>query len=347
MRKYQEQFFVGGRYTDDGTGDHIMVGQMHVRRHGPADGTKVPVVLLHGGAQTGAHWEQTPDERPGLAALLAAAGRSVFVADLPGVGRSRYHADTLGPLSHYTAEVAERIFTATAVHGGWAGAELHTQWPGTGRIGDPAFDNYYASQVGHLTALDTLEPAVRAAGAALLDAIGPCHLLTHSQGGLLSWHIPDERPGMVRSLVALEPKGPPYFDMSTRTGAPPQRPFGLTTTPMTYDPPLDPAADCLPSADDPTSRYGVQQADPPRQLPHLADVPVLVVTAEASYHTTYDYRTVQFLRVAGVPVEHVALADHHIHGNGHLMALESNNERIAALIAGWFDTQDIREGRVA
>ncbi len=334
-------FFVGGHYIDDGNGEHVMVGQMHVRHVGAVGAPKRPVVCLPGGAQTGAHWEQTPDGRPGFADLLAADGRPVYTVDLPGVGRSRYHHALHGPLSHYTAEVAERIFSATAVHGGWPGAELHTQWPGTGRMGDPAFDAFYATQVGYYTVFDVIEPAVRAAMSALLDLTGPCHLLTHSQAGPFGWHVPDERPGMVGSIVALEPKGPPYFDMGADTSAPPPRPFGLTTTPLTYDPPLDPSADGLPFADDTASEFGVQQVEPPRRLLHLADVPVLVVTAEASYHTTYDHRTVQFLRTAGVPVEQAILAEHGIRGNGHLMALESNNDQIAALVAAWFDARDV------
>jgi hypothetical protein len=67
---------------------------------------------------------------------------------------------------------------------------------------------------------------------------------------------------------------------------------------------------------------------------------VLIVTAEASYHTTYDLGTVEFFRRAGVPVTHALLSEHGIHGNGHLMALESNNDEIADFVATWLDVQD-------
>ena len=325
-------FFVGGRYVADNS-DHVMVGQMYVQRHGEIGGPKLPVVLLHGNAQTGAHWEQTPDGRPGFAELLSHRGHAVYVVDLPGIGRSRYHHPSQGPLTHYSAEFMERLFTATSVHGGWPGAELHTQWPGSGRVGDPVFDAFYASQVGHFTVDQSAEPAARAAGTALLDLIGPCHFVTHSHGAPAGWHIADSRPDLVRSIIALEPKGPPFFGILSDTSGVPLQPYGITSTPLTYAPPLLADVEGLPYKVSSQVDLGVQQVEPPRRLPRLADVPVLVITAEASYHTTYDHRTVHFLRVAGVPVEHTFLADHGIRGNGHLMAVERNNDRIAELIA--------------
>ena len=36
-------------------------------------------------------------------------------------------------------------------------------------------------------------------------------------------------------------------------------------------------------------------------------------------------------------VEHIALADRGIHGNAHMMMLESNSDDIAAAIEGWLD----------
>lgn len=38
----------------------------------------------------------------------------------------------------------------------------------------------------------------------------------------------------------------------------------------------------------------------PRQLKNLAGIPVLVVTAEASYHAVYDHCTARYLHEAGV-----------------------------------------------
>ena len=49
---------------------------------------KPPVVMVHGGGHTGACYLATPDLRPGWAPRFATAGRSVFVPDWPGHGRS-------------------------------------------------------------------------------------------------------------------------------------------------------------------------------------------------------------------------------------------------------------------
>jgi pimeloyl-ACP methyl ester carboxylesterase len=51
--------------------------------------------------------------------------------------------------------------------------------------------------------LSASEPLRRDAGAALLDKIGPAILISHSQGGQLTWLIGDARPGLVKGIVAV------------------------------------------------------------------------------------------------------------------------------------------------
>jgi len=79
------------------------------------------------------------------------------------------------------------------------------------------------------------------------------------------------------------------------------------------------------------------QAEPARQLPNLQKMPILVLTAEASYHAPYDHCTVSYLRQAGVKPTYIRLADIGIKGNSHVMMLEKNNKEIAAVIAKWLD----------
>lgn len=54
--------------------------------------TKPPVMMIHGGAHTGACYLATPDGRPGWAHAFVAAGYPVVVPDWPGRGRSGYLA---------------------------------------------------------------------------------------------------------------------------------------------------------------------------------------------------------------------------------------------------------------
>lgn len=48
-------FYAGGGYVDDGSGGHIYRDQMYVEKLVPVDGAtqSVPIVLIHGQAQTG------------------------------------------------------------------------------------------------------------------------------------------------------------------------------------------------------------------------------------------------------------------------------------------------------
>ena len=79
------------------------------------------------------------------------------------------------------------------------------------------------------------------------------------------------------------------------------------------------------------------QAKPVRRLPNLRGIPILIVTAEASYHAPYDHCTSQFLRQAGVEHEFVRLEDAGIRGNGHFMMLEKNNLEIARYLREWLE----------
>ena len=66
--------------------------------------------------------------------------------------------------------------------------------------------------------------------------------------------------------------------------------------------------------------------------------PILVVSAEASYHAPYDHCTVQYLQQAGVKPTWIKLADKGVRGNSHMMMVEKNNKDSAAIIADWLAT---------
>ena len=137
----------------------------------------------------------------------------------------------------------EQRFTAPERKQLWPQAGLHTQWPGTGTQGDAAFDAFYASQVETIGDEALIEQMNREAGAKLLDRIGPAVLLTHSQAGVIGWSIADERPQLVKGILAIEPSGPPIRETVAK-GAPDYfddgvvaRPWGVTRGRITFDPP--------------------------------------------------------------------------------------------------------------
>ena len=280
------------------------------------------------------NWLNTPDGRKGWASWLLEQGYIVYLIDQPARGRSPYHPSH-GPTVTYPIELAERRWTACKDFHDYPQAKLHTQWPGTGRMGDPAFDTYYATLVPSLTDFAKEQRLSQAAGAKLLDRIGPSIILSHSQGGTAGWLWADARPRLVKGIVAIEPSGPPFG--STIVKGKPSKIYGITDAPLTYNPlcsegdtPLDVTEQ---SASD-GARFCLQK-EPARKLVNLSKVPVMMVTGEASSHVEYDGFTYRFLQQAGVDVRHVHLADEGICGNGHLMFLEMNNLTIMEYFEKW------------
>jgi pimeloyl-ACP methyl ester carboxylesterase len=187
---------------------------------------------------------------------------------------------------------------------------------------------------------------MQAAGIALLDRIGPAVLITHSQGGLFGWLIADARPNLVKGIVALEPAGPPYKDVLFQSGF--DRNFGLTSRPLTYDPPVTPEAplefEQQRVADAPDLSPCWFQKGKARRLVNLIGIPMTVVTTEASYHAGSDHCTARYLHQAGVEAEFIRLADRGIHGNGHMMMLENNSLEVASFVEEWLTKNIGRAG---
>jgi pimeloyl-ACP methyl ester carboxylesterase len=229
----------------------------------------------------------------------------------------------------------------------WPQARLHNQFPGDGVPGDPNFDQFYASQFPSIASFPQQQELNRNALVALLDKIGPAILLTHSQSGAFGWPVADQRPNLVKAILAVEPSGPPVHDIEN-LGAPEWfrdaerlKISGLGDIPITYDPPLGPDQKLEFIRADAPARPDLvrcwRQWEPAGKLPNLAGIPVLIVTSQASYHAAYDDCTAAYLTQAGVPNQHVHLADRGILGNGHMMMIEKNNEAIAAVMLDWLD----------
>jgi pimeloyl-ACP methyl ester carboxylesterase len=333
-------FYVGGRYVGE-PGKEIMQGQVYVEVLAPKDVRRpYPLVLIHGAAQTNTNWMGTPDGRKGWAEFFVEQGYVVYMMEQPMRGRSAWHpAD--GATRMFTAEGEAFQFTANAVKGTWPQAKKHTQWPGDGankgQKGDPIFDTFYATQVETVISNEVTQERNQAAGAALLDKIGPAIVLTHSQSGAFGWLIADARPALVKSIIAIEPSGPPFEASIIGTGR--TRIWGPTDIPLAYDPPVkDPSEIAIvreEAPDGPDLFVCWMQKEPARKLVNLKTIPVMIIAAEASYHQTYDHCTAKYLNQAGVKTEYIPLQKTGIHGNGHMVMLEKNNLQIAKLIDDW------------
>lgn len=172
-------------------------------------------------------------------------------------------------------------------------------------------------------------------GKVLLDRIGPAILITHSQGGTHGWLWADAQPELVKAIVAIEPSGPPFQSTIIKDSIVKQ--YGITDIQLKYDPPIkyDGRPLRVQKHLAATGETYMLQQEPPARLINLLNIPVLLETGEASSHASYDGFTVQFLRQAGVNVEHLKLAEKGIRGNGHLQFLERNNLEIIELLENW------------
>ncbi|KAJ7781660.1 alpha/beta-hydrolase [Mycena metata] len=299
--------YVGQKYTSDGDLT-IAADQMYVEHLTPAEVTQpLPLLLIHGMGMTGTNFLNTPDGRLGWADYFLSQGYELYIVDQPARARSPWQPSQ----SHFTAAV------------------LHTQWPGNGSMGDPTFDKFFASIVPSLNSSTEEAQKINDAGSLLLDQIGPVIVITHSQAGPFGWDLANSRPNQVKAIVALEPAGPPFINAIFPPFTP-ARIFGVTDIPIAYDPPISSPSELVPAVVN--QIQGVtcfEQKAPARKLVNLLHIPVLTVTSESSYHAQYDNCTVNYLRQAGVNVEHIRLENVGIHGNAHMFFMEKNGIQVA------------------
>ncbi|MEY4880163.1 MAG: hypothetical protein RJB62_1632, partial [Pseudomonadota bacterium] len=358
----QGYFYVGGEYTDiptapnmqpvetDGSleqpGSTRYFGQMYVEYQLPAGEQQAyPIVLVHGGSRTGADYIMTPDGRPGWRDFFLRRGYPVYIVDQVARGRSPYIDNIYGEQRYQTYDFVQQRFAASEEYKLWPQAELHNRWPGTAKPGDPAFDNYYAGGTGSMANREMQTQMNIDALAALLDRIGPAIVVVHSQSGAYGWPLVQARPDLVKALIALEPSGPPVRNVNFR-GAPNWfedaegiKPWGLTITPMTYEPALTSPDDLQfvqeEVADDPEKVRCWLQGDAPRQLPGFENSPILIVESESSFYAPYNQCTVKYLEQAGVHPTYVRTQDVGFPGGGHMFMVELDSEAVAQLMQNW------------
>lgn len=315
-------------------------GPMFVQWEQPADPLPGPPwVLVHGGGGQGTDYTTTPDGRLGWARLLVARGHTVYVVDRPGHGRSPHHPDVLGALGQQAgAEVLEPIFTPPPEGpGSHPTAHLHTQWPGGRSVGDPVFDQFLAPSGPMLADSTAMHALERDRLRELLAMVGPAIVVTHSAGGPGTFAAADAAAGQVAALIAIETVGPPF---ARRPEIGLELTWGVTSTPIGFDPPAASPDELELVTESREDEFGqipvtLQREGSVRRLANLSRFPIAVVTAEASVFLQFDRHLVAFLEQAGADVELLRLADYGVHGNGHGIMLERNNEQVLAVLTDW------------
>ena len=317
-------FWVGVQTTERPGGGTITTGeQMYVEYFVPAEPRhEYPLLFIHGGGGQSIAFLGPGDGRPGWLHHALGRGYTVYLLDRPGYGRNPPNQRLVGPESDATPfEAMVPLFKVGAAGGRWAGS---------GEVDDPGVAAFMAQQ--RPMRFDTAEythELSRRRGAELLDRIGPSIVIAHSAGGPFGWLLADARPELVKALVSVEGVGP-----------------ATLAVPLVYDPPVSRVAELALEAlpEEPDVDWGplagiprMAQPSPPRQLPSLARVPIAVVTSDDPRFSVLNRDTVSYLRAAGCAVEDLRLADHGIHGNGHMMSLEENNADVLDVVLDWVE----------
>ncbi|EQB50073.1 hypothetical protein CGLO_10521 [Colletotrichum gloeosporioides Cg-14] len=337
-------FYVGGRALDTASGE-LTADKLYVEKLRPVFPLReTPIVFFHGGGCSGTSWLNTPDNRKGFASYFIEEGYVVYIVDAVGNGRST-NMDLEGfPLTAGSSStLVEMGFSAPEFYNGYPQSQMHTQFPGTGRAGDPTFENFKNSMVPYTTDNITFENAMRSSGCKLLNLIGKSYVIGHSAGGSAGILLSNDCPELVAANINLESSTIPFFWYTYGTAGFFNNAWGLANTPLNYTPPIsDPSELKRVEVGNSTTakRSCFRQVEPARKLPNIASVPYLMITAEASVHVTYDHCIVEYMRQIGAKPEWIKLAERAIHGNGHFMHIEENNGEIAKLVLDWIGDKE-------
>lgn len=345
-------YYIGGEYVYNSTlNQSIYSDQMYVEKLTPPLGVNrtYPVVFITAAVPSGAAWLNTPDNRKGWASHFIEHGYQVYIVDITANGRSGQNWIAKYPLKFASTDIiTENDYTAPELINPYPQSQNHTQWPGNGTRGDPFFDAFMASTIPLTANATSQELSMRYAGCALLHFIGPSYLISHSAGATYPILISDECPDLVQASINLEPGNTPFQNLVGNATVPAvgrtaARPYGLTSTQITYNPPVSSSSDLVTETvgtDTPALRSCIMQKnDTIHTLPKVAMVPYVAITGSASPHITYDQCIINYLRQAGVDAEWIKLEDVGILGNGHFLYLEKNNLEIADVVLHWIDSK--------
>lgn len=185
-----------------------MVGQLYAQHFCVAQPVSShPVVLMHGGGLSGTFWEADAEGNEGWLQAFLRAGFDTVVVDAFERGRAGFppvpHVLPDAP-HHRTLEDMWAWFRLGQADG-FVSGKRHVPFPGQ-QFPAEHFESYAQRFVPRWAGT---EAQALAAYAELLDMIGPCTLVGHSQGAYYSLMLAQRFPDIVRQVVAIEPPATP------------------------------------------------------------------------------------------------------------------------------------------
>src|SRR6266508_3139010 len=193
----------GGPLTKLDPNGQYMVEQMYVQYFLPKQRKgKLPLLMWHGGGLTGVTYETTPDGREGWLNLFVRKGWDVYNSDAVERGRAGFaSSDVFAGEPVFTPLGAPWEAYRFGDAGSWNDDPAKRKpFPGT-QFPPEAYENLVKQIVPRWIATNE---AIMAAYLALIDKVGPCVLVVHSQSGTFGYRAALARPDKVKALVNVE-----------------------------------------------------------------------------------------------------------------------------------------------
>lgn len=275
---------------------------MYVEYFTPARRThQTPIVLIHGGATSGAVYVSTPDGREGWAIYFVRHGWKVYVVDWPGHGRSpmpeEYPTMSLRRVVDATLELLNRIGPAVVL--------THSM---SGVVGWKLAETV-PKQVAAIVSIATGPPVNMPKGS--FPAISAIHNSFVPTGS--GSYFPEDKPvryklGAAKQAYASTALFPLEALDEFYATLVPESPRALNEV---------------------FNKDGMGITVDPKKF---AIVPQVLITGDEDprHSNVVDEGTARF-----VGAEHIYLADVGMRGHGHMMMIEKDNQKIAQLIIDW------------
>jgi hypothetical protein len=224
----QGSFFFGGRIItapgtyDPGafpgnTGDTFIIDKGYVFFQTPPNARRYPLVMVHGGGQTGKTWEDF-ENREGYQSIFLRRGWSVYIPDFMTRGKAGFTSFT-GPLGQLLGEQIgpdstifygfKTNFLAFRLGPSWPEGGDPEYYPNTQFPRTPYALRQLAAQTVPFFELQEKQQshAIGRNLAALVKKIGPAILITHSQSGVFGFLAATKSDPNVKAIIAYEGSG--------------------------------------------------------------------------------------------------------------------------------------------
>ncbi|HBQ4106048.1 TPA: alpha/beta fold hydrolase [Klebsiella pneumoniae] len=299
----------------------------------PQSSHSLPVVMWHGGGQSGKSWETTPDGRDGFWQMFTRAHWPVFIIDQPRRGRAG-RTEPASAVSDIPTDHKESIAWNTFRLGKWLPPQKpvffsDSQFPQNERAIEQ-FLRWQTPNTGPEPSPDIQERQFMAKSmTALLKQTGPAILMTHSLSGQYGWETAMESPKLVRSIIAFEPGAFAFPSNDLPKNVKISLSFvGKATAPQVVS---------------------------PERFRALTAIPVMVIIGDnvvrsesASFGEELwrvnEIRARQFvdtLNRHGGQATLFILPEHGIHGNTHFAFADKNNQQIADIVENFLHSRGL------